>query len=180
MSKSAIVGAVSAAALVGACVPDGNDFMTRAHHANEVRWVADIVNDGGADCPGRAFDRATIRIKGDVMTIWPYTGYMSEEYALSLKTLNPDGSGRIETAFGEDEDAAGKTMSHKMTFHLDPGVGPRRMIQHTNYIDRCSWTWTPEDVKPTGAIKADDPKAKPTTPPDTTPTVFSETPNTSR
>ncbi len=126
--------------------------MTRAHLANEFRWIADVTKDGGgADCGG-FFTRATVRIKNDVMTIWPYVGYQSQEYALSLKGLNPDGSGRIESIFAEDETTAGKPIMHKTTFHLDAGVGPRRMVQHSNYIDRCSWTWTPEPVQPTGAV----------------------------
>jgi hypothetical protein len=176
-------GAVSLATLLGGCVPEGNDFMTRAHKANEYRWIADITADGGtAEC-GEYFQRATVRIKDNVMTIWPYTGYQAQEYELSLKDLSPDGSGRIESSFAEDQTAAGKPIMHKTTFHLDPGVGPRRMIQHSNYVDRCSWTWTPEPIVPTGAVipvSPADQKSKPVNKPGSAPYTVYEAPTTGR
>lgn len=177
MTMRTTYGAMSVAALLlGGCLADGNDFMTRAHKANEYRWIADITADGGTSECGAFFQRATLRIKDNVLTIWPYTGYQSQEWALDLKGLNPDGSGRVENVFAQDETASRQPIMHKTTFHFDPGVGPRRMIQHSNYIDRCSWTWTPEDVTPTGAIKPSEPAApganKPANAPSGGSTVF--------
>jgi hypothetical protein len=168
-----------ASALLCSCVT-GNDFMTRAHKANEYRWIADITADGGGYECGAFFQRATVRIKDTVMTIWPYSGYLSESYSLDLKGLNADGSGRVESTFAEDETTSGKPIMHKTTFHFDAGVGPRRMIQHSNYVDRCSWTWTPEDVQPTGAIITSPPAApgvdQPSSKPSNAPvTVFQPT-----
>jgi hypothetical protein len=185
MNARAVGGALSLAALVGGCVTGtgadpGNDFMTRAHKANEYRWIADVTADGGtAEC-GKFFQRATVRIKDNVLTIWPYTGYQGQEYDLDLKGISPDGSGRVESSFAEDQTAAGQPIMHKTTFHLDPGVGPRRMIQHSNYFDRCSWTWTPEPYEPTGPITPQGPGRKPATAPGTTPTTVYEAPTTGR
>ena len=129
----------------GGCMQ--NEFMARGvHYPGEYKWIAIIMPTGGADCSGgKGFGHATMRIKDSVLTIWPEFGYQHEGWRLDISKLNADGSGRVESSFAEDQAIQGRDshpILHKSTFHFDPGVGPRRMIQHSNYIDRCSWEWS--------------------------------------
>jgi hypothetical protein len=123
---------------------DQNKFMSKPpSHPNEYKWVAIIQKQDGTTSECEATHRrVTMKIKDNLLTIWPYYGYQQLMYSADLSKLNPDGSG---SAFLE-KDAVWESADTGMVGHItfDPGTGPRHMKLTSRYVDYCKYSIDPE------------------------------------
>ncbi len=139
--RTALIGAL---ALLSACINE-NKFMASAGKAGDVRWAALVTEVDGIKC-GHTFQHVTIRIRDNMLTLYPYYGYQRVLYTADLKTLNADGSGRVVATKDTDQEAEGFGDNAHFTF--DPGAGPRHIKVTSRYEDYCKYSIDPVDPPP--------------------------------
>ena len=130
------------AVLLAGC--DQNKFMSKPpSKPDEYKWVAIIYKEDGAmsDC-AKTYRRVTIKIKDNVLTIFPYYGYQRATYTADLSSLNPDGSGAVFLKKDSEQEDEGVGENAHLT--ISAGVGPRHMKLTSRYGDYCKYTIDPE------------------------------------
>jgi hypothetical protein len=123
---------------------DQNKFMSKPpSKPNEYKWVAIIQKEDGttSECAA-THRRVTIKIKDNLLTIFPYYGYQRLEYSADLSGLKPDGSGSAFLKNDAEQENADTGMNGHLT--IDPGVGPSHMKLTSRYVDYCKYSIDPE------------------------------------
>lgn len=105
--------------------------------AADASWVSAKVLEGGVpnNC-GQGYPDYRIEIKGNTLKSTPVGGDSSaaSSTTLNIKTLQPDGSGRVSV-----KNNAGKTWN----YDFDAGAGPRK-VRYGNDFSACRYAWVPK------------------------------------
>jgi hypothetical protein len=105
--------------------------------AADAAWVsAKVLESGVPNNCGASYPDYRIEIKGNSFKSVPISGDTSEASSttLNLKSLNPDGSGKITIT-----NKAGKTWNYEFSV----GNGPRK-IKYGNEFTSCRYAWVPK------------------------------------